>query len=48
MNHIVHRLINVDDRYAENSIAMRLKPSGFSIIRLRLVTCPVDLYNEAL
>jgi hypothetical protein len=48
MNHVVHRLINVDHRYAKNPIAIGLEPSGFSIIRLRLVTCPVHLYNEAL
>jgi hypothetical protein len=48
MNHVVDRFVNVDDRYAENSIAMRLQPPGFSIVRLRLVTRPVHLYHEAL
>jgi hypothetical protein len=45
MDHIVHRLINVDHRYAETSIAFGLQPPGFSIIRLSLVTCSVDLHD---
>jgi hypothetical protein len=48
MNHVVHRLINVDRWYAHHSISIGLEPSGFSIIRLGLVTCAVHFYNEAL
>jgi hypothetical protein len=47
MNHVVHRLINIDRGYAQHSIAIGLEPSGFSIIRLGLMTFSVHLHDKS-